>query len=97
MVKAIFENDEEGYITLNSSNLNEQEIRVPVTAEWDDTTPYRVACSVGDDSLSLQRYEGESENPDVMEDEGWEEVNTIVEFELNPDGPPESPPDEIDI
>lgn len=96
-VKAIFEDDEDGYITFNGSNLHGQDIRAPVTADWDETASYRVACSVGDDTLSLQRYEGESDDPDILNDEVWNEVDIIVEFELNPDGPPESPPDEIDI
>lgn len=96
-MNAIFEDDEDGFITFNLSNLRGRDIRVPVTPDWDETTPYRVACAVGDDTLSLQRYTGDSEEPDVMDDEGWKEVNIIVEFEVNPDGPSESSPDEIDI
>lgn len=96
-VKAIFEDDEDGYITFHGSNLHGQDIRAPVTPDWDETDSYRVACSVGDDTLSLQRYEDESGEPDVLNDEGWKEIDTIVAFELNPDGPSESPPDEIDI
>lgn len=96
-VKAVFEDDEDGFISFSGSNMHGDDIRVAVTPKWDDTASYRVACSVGDETLSLQRYGGDSEEPDVVDDDGWEEIDTIVKFELNPEDPPEALPDDADL
>lgn len=88
-VKVKFEGEEERFISIDSINQHEQDIVAAVTPHWDESGMYRATCAVGAEELSLEQYVGDNE-PDVMNSDGWEKLNTIIDMKLDPGDPPES-------
>lgn len=88
-VKVKFEDEEEGFISIDSISQHEQDIMAAVTPFWDESGTYRATCSVGAEELSLEQYVGENE-PDLMNSAGWEKVDTIIDMKLDPGDPSES-------